>query len=601
LQRATLVLACAVSVALILASGAYASSASYFSNLGVGSMTTARTAAVAAPLPDGHALIAGGLNEGIGILASAELFNPQTGTFTSVPNAMTTQRYGAMAAPLPNGEVLIAGGSSVAGYLSSAELFNPQTGTFTSVPSAMTTQRYGAMAAPLPNGEVLIAGGYESFGELSSAELFNPQTGTFTSVPAAMTISRQEAMATALPDGEVLIAGGQHISVLSSAELFNPLTDTFTSVPGAMTTQRYAAMTALLPDGTVLIAGGHNSSDLSSAELFNPLTDTFTSVPGAMTESREGVVGAPLPGGDVLIAGGYNSGILSSAELFYPAPEVSSSGGAFGDQTVGEPSALQAIRVSNIGAQALTITAAKLEGTDAADFAISADGCEGRRLPFEGSCTISVRFTPSGGGARVASLALTDNETTPSVIGLAGTGVPANSGPTGPAGATGPQGATGAAGATGSQGSAGATGPQGSAGATGAMGPQGPAGVAGATGPTGPRGATGSKGAVQIVTCYTTTTSLRVGGHKADANHRVCSTVPASATSTLAGKAGAARAKLERGHRVYAVGTGILNARGHLELLLSNSRTLKPGGYTLILIRRLGARWVTTRVQVTIG
>ncbi len=126
-------------------------------------------------------------------------------------------------------------------------------------------------------------------------------------------------------------------------------------------------------------------------------------------------------------------------------------------------------------------------------------------------------------------------------------------------------------------------------------------GATGATGPKGPRGATGPKGAVQIVTCYTVTTSLRRSGHKTDANHRVCSTVPASATSTLAGSAGAARAKLEHGHQVYAVGTGILNARGRLELLLSDSRALKPGDYTLILVRHRGARWVTTRMQVTIG
>ena len=605
-RRLTLAFACALSAVLILASGAYASSASYFSNLGLGPMTTVRTGAVAAPLPDGKALIAGGI-DGNSILSNAELFNPQTDTFTSVPNAMTNERYGAVAAPLPGGEVLIAGGGEGNGYLSSAELFNPQTDTFTSVPNSMTTQRYGAMAAPLPDGEVLIAGGYESFGELASAELFNPQTDTFTSVPNAMTISRQEAMATALPDGEVLIAGGQHISVLSSAELFNPQTDTFTSVPGSMTTERYAAITSLLPDGTVLIAGGHNSLDLSSVELFNPQNDTFTSAPSTMTQSREGMVSAPLPGGEVLIAGGYENGILSSAELFYPAPEVSSSGGAFGDQTIGEPSALQTIRVSNLGAQALTITAAKLQGTDAADFEISADACEGRRLPFEGSCTISVRFIPSEEGARAASIALTDNETTPSVIGLGGTGVPANSGPTGPTGATGGQGPTGPTGATGGQGPTGVTGPQGPAGLTGAIGAQGATGTTGAqgatgaAGPTGPRGATGPKGATQILTCHVITTSRRVDGHKIDATHRVCSTAPASATSTLAGSAGAARAKLEHGHRVYAVGAGILDARGHLKLLLSGSRALKPGAYTLILVRHRGTRRVTTRAQVTIG
>jgi Collagen triple helix repeat (20 copies)/Abnormal spindle-like microcephaly-assoc'd, ASPM-SPD-2-Hydin/Galactose oxidase, central domain len=600
-RRSTLALACALSTVLTLAPGAHASSASYFSGLGVRLMMESRASAVAAPLPNGEVLIAGGLNGGV--LSSTEVFNPQTNTFANETGTMTTPRYGAVAAPLPNGEVLIAGGSSsFASYLSSAELFNPANGMFASVPGGMTTQRYGAVAAPLPNGEVLIAGGYNSFAELSNAELFNPQTGTFTSLPGAMTISRQEAMATALPNGEVLIAGGQHGGVLSSAELFDPASGTFTSMSGTMTTARYAAMTAPLPDGTVLIAGGENGGELSSAELFDPASSTFTSMSGAMTEGREGAMAAPLSNGEVLVAGGYENGTQSfTAELFYPAPEVSSSGGTFGDQTVGESSALQTIRVSNLGAQALTIAAAKLEGGDAADFAISANGCEGRRLPFEGSCTISVRFTPSEQGARVASLMLADNEATPSVIDLAGTGVPANSGPTGPTGATGPQGAAGASGPQGATGVTGATGPQGTTGIAGATGAQGPTGIAGAMGPAGPRGAMGLKGVTQIVTCYTVTTSLRVGGHKTDANHRVCSTVPASAKITLTGNAGAARAKLERGRQVYAVGTGILTAHGHLKLLLSNSRTLKPGAYTLILVRHRGARWVTTRAQVTIG
>ena len=599
-RRSTLALACTLSAALVPTPGAYASSASYFSSLGVSPMTTARVATASAPLPSGEVLIAGGLNEG-GILTSAEIFNPQTNTFTSIAGTMSSPRFGAAAAPLPDGKVLIAGGQSESSFLSSAEIFNPATGTFTSVTSAMITERYGAMAAALPNGEVLIAGGYDSFEELSSAELFNPASGTFTSVTGAMTISRQEAVAAPLPDGEVLIAGGQHSGVLSSAELFNPASGTFTSVPNAMTTARYAAMAAPLPDGSVLIVGGQSSGLQSSAELFNPASGTFTSLSATLTGGREGGVAAPVSDGETLIAGGYTSGTLSSAELFYPAAEVSDSGGAFSDQTVGEPSALQTIRVSNLGAQALTIATAKLEGADAADFAISADACEGRRLSFEDSCTISVRFTPSQEGARVASLALTDNETTPSAISLIGTGVPADSGPTGPTGATGSPGATGAAGPQGTTGVAGATGPQGTTGVAGATGSQGPTGVAGAMGPAGPRGASGPKGAVEIVTCYTVTTSLHRGGHKTNANHRVCSTVPASTTTTVTGSAGATRATLVRGHRVYAVGTGVIDARGHLELLLDDSHTLKPGSYTLALVRHRNAHWVTTRLHITIS
>ncbi|MGH2903180.1 MAG: choice-of-anchor D domain-containing protein [Solirubrobacteraceae bacterium] len=583
-----LALACALGATLALVPGAYASSASYFSNFGVGAMTTARLGGTAAPLSNGEVLIAGGSNGSV-IFSNAEIFNPLSDTFTSLSGAMTTTRWGAMAAPLPDGQVLIAGGDNSGGSkLSSAELFDPASDTFTSVSGAMTDAREGGVAVPLSDGEVLIVGGNDGSIELPSAELFDPASDTFASVSGTMTITRQHPMGAPLPDGDVLIAGGTHSGALSSAEIFDPLSDTFTSVPGAMTTVRYAAMIAPLPDGDVLIAGGASSGVASSAEIFDPSSDTFTSVSGALTTQREGGVAAPLPNGGVLIAGGENGGILGSAELFYPAPLVSSSGGGFGAQTVGEPSALQAIRVSNLGAQSLLLATAKLEGVDAADFTIVADGCAGRSLSFEGSCTISVRFTPSEAGTREASLTLSDNAPMPSVLALQGTGVPANSGPTGPPGTTGPAGATGAPGAAGATG---ATGAPGGAGATGATG---------APGATGATGATGSAGALMLVTCYTATTSLRLRGHKTTVNHRLCSTVPSSAR-TVAGKAGAARATLERGHRVYAVGTGILNHHGHLRLLLSDRRTLKAGRYTLILLRRSQAHWITTRLQVTVG
>ena len=77
-----------------------------------------------------------------------------------------------------------------------------------------------------------------------------------------------------------------------------------------------------------------------------------------------------------------------------------------------------------------------------------------------------------------------------------------NSGPAGPAGATGAQGPAGPAGATGAQGPAGpagvtgAQGPAGPAGVTGAQGPAGPAGAMGAQGPAGPAGAMGAQGLV---------------------------------------------------------------------------------------------------------
>jgi hypothetical protein len=579
----TLALACTLSAALILgpaASGAWAGS--LFSRL-PHELTEPRDGAFAADLPDGRVLIAGGSGN-TGILQSAEAFDPITEEFTALTHSMVNTRADGATATLPGGNVLIVGGYS-GGYSSSAEVFNVKTEEFEALPHTMTQPREEPIAAALPGGKVLIAGGYNGSSVTGSAELFDPTTGEFEALTHTMTTARDGAAAAALPDGEILIVGG---TSLESAELFDPATDEFVALAHKTTASRPGLTVALpLAGGKVLIADGGDSDDPLGAELFNPVTSEFEDLAGEqLAEARGGPAAAALPGGGVLIAGNMFS---ATAEIARPVVRAQILGGGFGHQPVGEPSATQFVSVASTGNLPLLLSGVAVTGADAGAFRVEQSTCTGVGLTFRQSCGLMVNFTPPSVGTFSATLTLEDNETAPSAIQLAGTGVLASSGPTG---ATGPQGAAGVLGATG---------PQGTNGVTGATGLQGPAGVTGATGPKGPRGARGPKGAVQIVTCYTVTTSQRKRGHKTDANRRACSTVQASATTTVTGSAGAARAKLERGHQVYAIGTGILTPPGHLKLLLSNSRPLKPGAYTLILVRHRGTRWVTTHVQVTIG
>ena len=560
-RRSTLALVCALSAVLMLgpaASGAWAGS--LFSRL-PHELTETRYGAFAAELPGGRVLIAGG-DGGFGTLQSAEVFDPMTEEFAALTHSMVTTREDGATATLPGGDVLLLGGYT-GGYSNRAEVFNVTTEEFEALAHTMTQPRESPIAAALPNGKVLIAGGYNGSSTTNSAELFNPVTDEFEALAHTMTNARNGAAAAALPDGEILIVGG---ASSESAELFNPVTDEFVALAHKMTGSRYGQTVALpLSGGKILIADGNDSDDPLGAELFNPVTLEFEDLAGEqLAEARYGQVAATLPGGRVLIAGGGND--AASAEIAQPVVQAQILGGSFGHQPVGEQSATQLVSVDSMGSLPLLLSGVAVTGAGADAFKVEQDTCVGAELTFRQSCALMISFTPPSVGTFSATLTLEDDETIPSVIDLAGTGVTASSGPTG---------------------------------ATGATGPQGPAGVAGATGSRGPRGATGPRGGVEIVTCYTT--SLRLSRHKTNTNHRVCSTVPASATSTLAGSAGAARAELERGHRVYALGTGILNARGGLELLLSDRRTLKPGDYTLILVRHRGARWVTTRAQVTIG
>jgi hypothetical protein len=71
----------------------------------------------------------------------------------------------------------VAGGSDGTGkILASAELYDPNTGSF-SPAGSMTTARYGQMATPLLDGRVFIAGGLDGpyyTDELASAEIYTP-------------------------------------------------------------------------------------------------------------------------------------------------------------------------------------------------------------------------------------------------------------------------------------------------------------------------------------------------------------------------------------------------------------------------------------------
>jgi uncharacterized protein YjdB len=302
-----------------------------------GNLNSVRTYHTATLLSNGKVLVTGG-SQGSGALSSSEIYDPSTGIWT-LTGSMSTTRWMHTATPLSNGTVLVVGGTGAANDttdLASAEIFNPATGTWTPTGS-MSTARYRHSATLLSNGTVLVAGGDDdSFSNggpaVASAEIFNPAAGTWA-LTGSMSTARYDHTATLLPNGTVLIIGGGagngFATILASSEIYDPLAGTW-SVTGSLNTARYSHTTTLLPKGTVLVAGGDTNfnSQTASSEIYDPVAGVWT-VTDSLNWGRASHTATLLPNGTVLAAGGavisnatgnYDQPTnLASVELYYPS------------------------------------------------------------------------------------------------------------------------------------------------------------------------------------------------------------------------------------------------------------------------------------------
>ena len=147
------------------------------------------------------------------VRATAELYDPSSGTWTAASPKRPIAVMPTMATLLPNGKVLMACGCDHAGRAS--ELYDPTTGSWTAT-GTMVANHGRDTAASLPDGtvtatlladgKVLVAGGGSP--TLPAAELYDPGTGSW-SATAKMLAVRVSHTATLLPDGKVLVAGGE--------------------------------------------------------------------------------------------------------------------------------------------------------------------------------------------------------------------------------------------------------------------------------------------------------------------------------------------------------------------------------------------------------
>jgi N-acetylneuraminic acid mutarotase len=287
-----------------------------------GSMNGVRVLQTATLLEDGKVLVAGGADSigetSLNALATAELYDPDSGSWTATGN-MIEARARHTATLLPDGRVLVVGGSgsgSGSDALATAELYDPDSGSWTATGN-MIEARARHTATLLPDGTVLIAGGDSAGGpQLASAELYDPSSGSWTAT-AKMHGEHAGHRAIRLPDGTVLVLGGSSGGPGITAELYNPSSRSWTTV-ASMNGEHIGGSATLLRDGTVLVAGGGSSNGSGGEELYDPSSDSWT-VTANLLEARTDHTAALLPDGTVLVAGGgAPTGLLATAELYDP-------------------------------------------------------------------------------------------------------------------------------------------------------------------------------------------------------------------------------------------------------------------------------------------
>ena len=324
----------------------------------VGGMHTARAAAAAAVLPDGRVLVAGGYfyvepvatvqtaQLAVAVpaptpdpmrlddvtvpphgyaLATAELFDPRTGTWSDT-GPMRYARVGAAAVTLADGRVLVFGSSGEevervdARAFSNAEIYDPATGRFASagrlpaidvdalnepgknpIPSGDPAQGLvGSLVALADGGAVLVGHGgwWKHAGDISRSFRMDPggswrQIGptwlvvgepTRNLLVGPATRDLTTAAVTGLSGDRVLAAGGYDLTITtqgwrtdpsSKASVFDAASDRWWPAP-PLPEPVDSASAVTLPDGSALVFDGW-----SNDEMGTPQSGSFRFVPAA--------------------------------------------------------------------------------------------------------------------------------------------------------------------------------------------------------------------------------------------------------------------------------------------------------------------------------
>ena len=177
-------------------------------------------------LDDGRVLVAGGIDEANVVSDSVEIFDPETGSWSSAAPLPFPARSQAQVG-LQDGRVLLTHGKGP-GITDGTQAFLYDVGEDSwAIADPNRTNiggtRLGSRSVLLPDGKVLMTGSYSGPGV--RAHVYDPVEDEFHAI-ADMSVHRLAHSLTVLPDGSVLVAGGGTLNATglnsNTAELYVP-------------------------------------------------------------------------------------------------------------------------------------------------------------------------------------------------------------------------------------------------------------------------------------------------------------------------------------------------------------------------------------------
>ncbi len=211
---------------------------------------------------------------------TALVYDRSSGEWSQIPLYNNIPRFNHFS-PVVDGKLYVGGGNDGNGTVATMEMFDPNTGEWTSK-KPMPTHR-GLAACVVINDNIFVIGGIQlsltnrTLVGLNIVEVYDTKNDTWTQLENMPT--KRFGFSAKVVNGKIFVFGGASTGDLyASIEVYDPQTNIWTTNSNNMPTPRYCFTTCLLDSNIYAIGGWFNGSTgpiYNKVEVYNPRTDEW--------------------------------------------------------------------------------------------------------------------------------------------------------------------------------------------------------------------------------------------------------------------------------------------------------------------------------------